>query len=904
MSSSPPARPDPDALLARVQREEARRRRGRLKIFFGASAGVGKTYAMLEAARKQKAEGADLAVGYVELHGRRETEALLDGLEILPSRLLEHRGIALREFDLDAALARRPAIVVVDELAHSNAPGARHPKRWQDIEELLDAGIDVYTTVNVQHVESLNDIVAQITGVQVKETVPDSVFDGADEVELIDLPPDELLQRLREGRVYGGDKTRQALESFFRKGNLIALRQLALRATADRVDAAMRAYREHHAIEQTWTAGERVLVCVGPDALSERVVRAARRLATALHAEWIAVYVETPRLLRLDEAQRDRVLRTLKLAESLGAETANLSGESVASELINFARTRNVSKLLVGKPLRSRWHDRIRSNLLDELVRGSGNIDVYVVTGEEGERSPSPPSLIPRRTNRWPAYLWGAASVLAATGICELIAGYAELTNLVMVYLLATVFVAARFGRGPSVLASVSSVLLFDFLFVQPVYSFAVSDSQYLFTFVVMLLVGLVISNLTVQSRRQALVARYRERRTAQLFALSREMARRREVEELTKLLRRHVLASVEGDAAILLPDAQDHIQDPTLFCARAAGAADRPELRFPVPGNDLGIAQWAYDHGEKAGLGTNTLASADAIYLPLQALKRCIGVLGLRPADPRQLVIPEQMHLVEAMVNLAAVAIERIQLSQSAQVASVAMESERLRNLLLSSVSHDFRTPLATIIGASSSLLESPGMLSTERSRILAQGVFDEAQRMNRLIGNLLDLTRFSAGAISLKREWVALEELVGAVVHRLAGALEGRPLSLPIPPDLPLLFVDEVMIDQVLGNLVENAVKHTPAGSPIGISAELSGSNVVVHVWDGGPGLPSDPQIDVFEKFHRGRAEAAQSGFGLGLSICKAIVEAHGGTILARNRAEGGAEFVFTLPLTEAPP
>ena len=905
MPSSAPRdqRPDPDALLARVRAQEAQAQHGRLKIFFGASAGVGKTYAMLEAARKQRAAGVDVVIGYVELHGRAETEALLAGLESVPDLPLEHRGLTLREFNLDAALARHPRLIVVDELAHTNHPGARHPKRWQDVTELLDAGIDVYTTVNVQHVESLNDIVAQITGVQVKETVPDSVFDEADEVELIDLPPDDLLERLREGKVYGGEKTRAALESFFRKGNLIALRQLALRATAERVDAAMREYREHHAIEKTWSAGERVLVCVGPDALSERVVRAARRQATALHAEWLAVYVETPRLLRLSESTRDRVLRTLKLAESLGAETANLSGESVAVELVNFARTRNISKVVIGKPLRSRWRDRLRPGLVDEIIRLSGNIDVYVVAGEEGEMAPQAPHL-PARSNRWPAYAWSLLPVALATAVCALLNHYVERTNLVMVYLLATVFVAARLGRGPSVLAAVLGVLLFDYLFVPPVHSIAVSDSQYLLTFCVMLIVGLVISNLTVQGRRQATVARLRERRTAQLYALSREMSRRRELDDLIKILRRHVLASIDGDAAVLLPDAEGHLQDPTHFCDRGEDPGQRARVRYPVPGNDLGIAQWAFDHREKAGMATDTLASADALYVPLQALERCIGVLGLRPKDPRQITIPEQTHLLEAMVAQAAVAIERVQLAQSGHAAGVAMESERMRNVLLSSISHDFRTPLATIIGSASTLLDgTANQIDAERRHELLQGLLDEAQRMNRLVGNLLDLTRFNAGAVTLKREWMALDELVGAVLSRLSKALENREVKVDVAADLPLVSCDEVMIEQVLVNLVENAIKHTPPGTPIDIAAQASGDAVVVHVRDRGPGLPPEQQERVFEKFHRGKVETAQSGFGLGLTICKAIVEAHGGFISARNQPDGGADFYFSLPREPAP-
>jgi len=858
---------------------------------------------MLEAARKLKTDGVDVIVGYVELHGRPETEALLSGLEILPPQKLEHRGIVLTEFDLDAALRRRPRTILVDELAHSNHPGARHPKRWMDIEELLDAGIDVYTTVNVQHLESLNDVVTQITGVQVRETVPDKVFDAADEIELVDLAPVDLLQRLREGKVYVADKAKHALESFFRKGNLTALRQLALRATADRVDDSMREYRERHAIGATWPAGERVLVCVGPDPLSARLVRSARRLAAALHAEWLAVYVETPGLLRLSKEARDRVLQTLKLAGSLGAETANISGESVAAELLAFARRRNVSKIICGKPSRSGWRSRITPSLVDEIISNSGDIDVFVITGEEGADVAKPPRL-PTRSSKWQAYAKGIAVVVAITLACEVLNEYIERTNLVMLYLLGTVLVAIRFGRGPSVVASVLSVVLFDFLFVQPVYSFAVSDAQYLITFAVMLATGLVISNLAARGRRQASVARQRERRSGELYALSRELAQNRDLGELGTILCRHALAIFDGEAAVLLPDSEGRLLDPANFCAR--GAASTSLTRYPVPGNDLGIAQWAYDHRQKAGRNTDTLGSADAVYLPLNALKRCIGVLGLRPKDPRQLEIPEQMHLLESFVTQAAVAMERVRLAQAAHAADTQVASEKLRNILLSSISHDFRTPLASIIGASSTLLDkAAATLDEEGRRNLLRAVLEEAQRLHRLVDNLLDLTRLTSGPVQLKRQPVAIDELTGAVLHRLHDALAGREVALDLPGDLPLVPCDEVMIEQVLFNLVENAQKHTPPGTQIRIRARAWPAVIEITVADSGPGLPPGEEHRVFDKFHRAREEPAQSGFGLGLAICKTIVEAHGGEIAARNLAEGGVEFRFSLPLdAETPP
>ncbi|MGH8173133.1 MAG: DUF4118 domain-containing protein [Rhodanobacteraceae bacterium] len=896
-------RPDSDIPPSRAKDDAARARRGRLKIFFGATAGVGKTYAMLEDARRQRDDGDDVVVGDVQLHGRPETEALLDGLERLPALRLDHRGVETTEFDLDASLARHPQLLIVDELAHGNHQGARHPKRWQDIDELLASGVDVYTTLNVQDLESLHDVVAQITGVDVRETVPDRVFASADEVELVDLPPDELLERLAEGKVFVPEGARQSAQNFFRKGNLIALRQLALRATADRVDAAMLEYRERHAISATWATNERVLVCVGPDPLSTRLVRTGSRVANAVHAQWLAAYVETPKLVRLPQAARDRILRTLRLAEELGAETANLSGESVAATLIDFARRSNVSRIIVGKPLRSRWSDRLRENLVDELIRQSGTIDIYVISGEPGEESPAPPRT-PKRNSRWPAYLKAAGVVALATAICSQMTGWFELTNVVMVYLLGIVLVAARFGRGPSVLAAVLSVALFDFLFVPPKYSFAVSDTQYAITFAVMLTTALLISHLAALGKRQASVARQRERRTSELYALSRELGRRRSVDELAKFLVRHVLASVEGEAAVLLPDADDKIQDPAHFCDRGGERPGAAAVRYPVPGNDLGIAQWAYDHRKKAGLATDTLASGSAIYLPLTALGRCIGVLGLRPADPRQLQIPEQIHFVEALVNQAAIAMERVQLADAAQTANLQFESERLRNMLLSTISHDFRTPLATIIGSASSLRdEANGTLDAGQRHALLDGVLHEAERMNRLVGNLLDLTRLRDGRLELHRDRIAIGALVEGVLVRLRERLTEHPVSVAVPTDLPPLYADEVLMGQVLTNLLENAARHTPAGTAVEVSAALSNGSMEIRVRDHGSGLVPGEEERVFEKFHQSRPESAHGGFGLGLAICKAIVDAHGGAIVARNAPGGGAEFRISLPMHGAP-
>ncbi|MGH2543909.1 MAG: DUF4118 domain-containing protein, partial [Ardenticatenaceae bacterium] len=661
-------RPNPDELLARVQEQEARQKRGKLKVFFGATAGVGKTYAMLEAAHERRAERVEVVVGWVDTHGRAETEALVQGLEVLPRRSVLYRGTTLQEFDLDAALARRPALLLLDELAHTNAPGSRHAKRWQDVAELLEAGINVYTTVNVQHLESLNDTVAQITNVVVRETVPDSILEQADEVELIDLPPNDLLQRLRDGKVYVPQQVERAARSFFRKGNLIALRELALRRTADRVDEQMQAYMRDHAIARTWPVAERILVCVSPSPLAPRLVRATRRMAAGLHAKWLVVYVETSAHLQLPETKRDRVVQTLRLAEQLGAEVVTLSGHSVSEEILAYARRRNVTKLVVGKPTHPRWRDLIFGSLLDEIVRRSADIDVYVISGDQEEER-----LLPRRglerTSEWLAYGKGVGVVLFCTLVARLMFPFFELTNLIMVYLLGVVFVAARYGRGPSLLASLLSVATFDFFFVPPYLTFAVSDSQYLVTFGVMLVVALVISTLTVRLRQQAEAARSRERRTAALYALSRDLASTRGLDNLLGAALRQVSEVFESQVAVFMPDER----------ARLTIRAAEPSP-FASNSDEQGVARWVYEHNQMAGLGMDTLPGVEALYLPLSASRGVVGVLGLRPNDPQQVLAPEQLHHLETFANQTAIAVERASLAEETERARVQIETERLR--------------------------------------------------------------------------------------------------------------------------------------------------------------------------------------------------------------------------------
>jgi len=884
-------RPDPEALLARVKAEEARQRRGKLKIFLGAAAGVGKTYAMLEAVREQKADGVDAVAGYVETHGRAETDALLAGLEILPPKTVDYRGTALREFDLDAALARHPTLILVDELAHTNAPGLRHAKRWQDVVELLDAGINVYTTMNVQHLETLNDIVAKITGVVVRETVPDSVFEQADEVELIDLPPDELLERFKDGKVYIPDQAQEAVKNFFRKGNLIALRELALRRTAERVDAQMRLYMHEHAIGKAWPTAERLLVCISPGPESARLVRAGKRMADRLGAPWVAAYVETPAQLRLPPEVRDRVTQTLRLAEQLGAETVRLPGQKMSEAILAFAHDRNVTKIVVGKPRRRLWTRILIGSIVDALVQGSGDIDIYVISAER-EQHGVPPAPVRRRAipSDWVPYGWAMAVVALATGAAWLTLPFFELANQVMVYLLGIVVVATRYGRGPSLMASILSVAVLDFLFVPPVFTFAVSDVRYLFTFVVMLIVGLVTSSLAARIRMQAEAARQREQRTAALYAMSRELASTRGLEELLKIAVRHISEVFRSQVVVLLPGTGGES-----LVSSSCG-------QFTVDSNELGVAKWVHEHHQPAGLGTSTLPGATALYLSLQAPRGPVGVLGIRPADRHALDSPDQLHQLETFSNQTALAIERANLADEAQQAQVRIETERLRNSLLSSVSHDLRTPLATIKGAATTMLDSGSKLDAPTQKELLESVREEADRLNRLVQNLLEMTRLESGALQLRREWHPLEEVVGSALSRLGKELADRRVDTHVPPDLPLVPIDDVLIEQVLVNLLDNAVKYTPASSPIRILATSTDEAVTVEIADHGPGLPRGDEDKVFEKFYRGLPGGR--GAGLGLAISQGIVKAHGGHIWAQNLPEGGVAFLFTLPLAGKPP
>ncbi|MBR8273590.1 sensor histidine kinase KdpD [Burkholderia cenocepacia] len=919
-------RPDPDQLLDKLQRDEEKQRRGQLKIFFGASAGVGKTYAMLQAARQRVQEGVDVVVGIVETHGRAETAALLDGLDVLPPARIDYRGRPLAEFDLDGALARAPQLILVDELAHSNVQGARHLKRWQDVYELLDAGIDVYTTVNVQHLESLNDVVGAITGIRVWETVPDRVFDAADEVTLVDLPAEELLERMRDGKVYLAQQAERAVRNFFRKGNLIALRELALRRTADRVDAQMREYRADRSIQRIWQARERLLVCVGPGPEAPTLVRAAARLAASLKADWIAVYVETPRLQRLPDARRQRTLDALKLAAELGAETATLAGADAVAALIGYAKVRNVSKLVAGGSPKVGLVRRFARPFGEQLAERAGDVDLMLIRASASDETRAAPLDARARdwrdafaqfgTHRSPPrhYAYAAAICAAITVVASVVSGRLDLTNLVMLYLLGVVFSAVRLGRGPGVLQSFLSVAAFDFFFVPPRMSFSVSDTQYLLTFFGMLLTSLVISHLTSTLTRQASVAQRRERRTGAIYAMARELGAALTTEQIVEIGSRHVGEVFRARVAFLLPDSADQVRQ----------KIEEPDAAVTLTGAELDsdVGQWVYDQQKPAGRGTDTLPATAALYLPLKAPMRTRGVLAVASREPRELEVPEQQRMLDAFAAQIALALERVHYVEIARDALVNMESERLRNSLLSAISHDLRTPLTTIVGFSSMLANGRAAAQAgdaaaaarlaPREGELVDAIHDEALRMTGIVTNLLDMARLQAGSLQLKRQWSLLEETVGAALAACRRVLARHPARVALPADLPLLQMDAVLMERLFTNLFENAAKYTPPDTSLDIGAERVTEDgrpfVRVHVDDHGPGLPAGMETRIFDKFTRGEKESATPGIGLGLAICRAIVEAHGGKIGALNRTapDGhvtGARFWFTLPVDTPP-
>lgn len=877
-------RPDPDALLARVQQEEARAQRGSLKIFFGASAGVGKTYAMLAAARVARAQGIPVIIGVVETHGRPDTEALASDLPRLPLKHVPYRGHLLHEFDLDAALAfgalHKNALVLLDELAHSNVAGSRHPKRWQDAEELLAAGVDVWSTMNVQHLESLNDVVSGITGVRVWETVPDRLFDEADEVVVVDLPPDELLERLKTGKVYlsrdGDNRADRAAANFFRKGNLLALRELALRRTADRVDDEMRAYRQGSAGNPVWPNREALLAAVGPGAHGEKVVRSTARMAAQLDVSWHAVHVETPGRPLGEAAQH-----TLRLAESLGATTATLAAPDTATALVRYAREHNLVRLVLGR--RSRRWPWPRS-VAERIAAQADDLDLVQV-GQAATPETRPVAALAEPTDgAWRGYLWATAVCCATALVATPLLGVLELSNIVMLFLLTVVGVGLVFGRGPAVLAAFLGVGLFDFFFVPPSLTFAVSDVQYLVTFAVMLVVALVVGQLTAGLKQQAEAAMQREHRVRSLYDMSRDLSAALMNSQVAEIGARFLTSEFGARSALLVADEQDRLH--TVEGATASV--------------DTAVAQWAFDRGEEAGRGTDSLPASACLVLPLKAPMRVRGVLVIEPPGPRPWGL-EQRRLLQTCASLLAISLERIHYIDVAQSSTVQIESERLRNSLLSTISHDLRTPLTSMVGLADALELTPPGLS-EAQREVASAMRQSAQRMSALVNNLLDMARLQAGAVQLNRAWQPLEEVVGSALAACGDTLSGRDVRVDLPEGLPLLHLDAVLVERVLVNLLENAGKYTPAGSAIHITARVRSDTVVLSLEDRGPGLPKGREERIFEKFERGQRESATPGVGLGLAICRAIVQAHGGTIEGYNQTlDGvvqGARFDITLP------
>ncbi len=886
-------RPNPDQLLKEVQEEEKRASQGKLKLFFGAAPGVGKTYAMLEAAQQKKAEGADVVIGLVETHGRMETEALLMGLEVLPRREMEYKGTILKELDLDGALRRKPEILLVDELAHTNSPGSRHKKRWQDVFELLEAGISVYSTLNVQHIESLNDVVNQITGVSVRETLPDSVVDRADEIELVDLPPDELLQRLREGKVYMEELAIRAEDNFFRRGNLLALREMALRRTAEQVDEQMRRYRKGKGVKAVWPAADRIMVCIGPNPFAIRLIRSAKRMADGLHAEWMAVNVEPPSRVAPSQRTLRQLDENMRLAESLGAETVTLKGHKVSEEILSYARVRNVTKIIIGKPTHPKWRDKIFGSLLDEVVRGSGDdLDVYVITGDTREPLTPLPAKVASQgplMKDWRDWFLSFSVIAICTGISALLLPYLTLVDFAMIYILGIVLVSMLTSRGPSLMATILGVAAFDFFFVPPIYTFAVSDVRYFFTFGVMFFVAVVISSLTLRVKEQMSVARLRERRTSSLYSLSRQLVHERGIVPLSAIAVKHIGDLFSCRVVLLVPD--EH--------GRLAPSTTGPET-FALDQHELSVAQWVFDHGQKAGFGTDTLQGAKALYLPLITSSRTVGVLGTLPEASLGRFGHDQIQALESFSNQIALAVDRALLAEEAQRALLRAETETLRNTLLSSISHDLRTPLSAIMGASTALLRQDMTLEQQGRHELIRTIQEEADHLNQIIRNVLDMTRLEAKGISVKKEWHSAEEIVGVALNRLSEKLKEREVRVAIPEDLSLVPFDPLLIEQVLVNLLDNAIKYTPRDTPIELSARTEDRNLVVEVADRGPGIPPGEEERIFEKFVHG----ARGGIGLGLAICRVIIDAHGGRIEAENRAGGGAVFRFILPIEGKPP
>lgn len=879
------SRPDPDTLLKRVQAEENEKKLGKLKIFLGYAAGVGKTYSMLEAAH-QLNQDSDVVVAVVETHKRAETEALLAGLEAIPRKQFEYRGVILSEMDLDAVLKRHPQAALVDELAHTNAPGSRHPKRYQDIEELLQAGIDVYTTLNIQHLESLRDVVAQITEVWIRENVPDSIIDMASEIELVDLPSEGLLKRLKEGKVYVPEQIASAADKFFRAGNLNALRELTLRTAANHVDEKMLAYMEAKSIPGPWPAGERLLVFIGSESSDANLVRSARRMADQLNAEWFVVRVETPQNMITSPERREKLAATLQLAEKLGAQIVILQGQSVPELIIEFARTHNISKIVVGKPAQPGWKERILRSPVDKIIQRSKGYDVYIIRGKpEPEKTKQIPLVSTRRDPR--NYFISLEILVIATLLAELLHTVLNPTNLIMIYVLTIVISAVFIGLGPSILLSILGVLTFDFLFIPPYYSFSVENIQDSVMLLTLLGVGVVVSYLAAKFRQQTDAAWQRERQTEALYTLSRDMSVSNDLESYIKAIVRRSKDTFGREAVLYLPEAQNK--------ERLKPYTENPDIIANE--NDIAAALWAFEHQKIIGPGTDTLPDARASYFPLITARGIVGVLALFESGPRQELSRQGERLMEAYADLTAVSLEGILLAKESQNVEILKGTEKLQTAFLNAISHDLRTPLVSVIGAISSLQEAKADLDDNARDQLIQVARDEAEKLNHLITNLLDESRIEAGAVKISRQPSELQDLIGSALEQLGARTNGHPVKIDLPADLPFVSADSTLIIQTLVNILDNALTYSPANSPIEIKARMVQDKVEVEIADRGVGIPPQDLSRVFQKFYRVQQPENISGTGLGLSICKGFVEAHGGTITAENRLGGGTIVRFSL-------
>lgn len=881
-------RPNPDDVLAWVESQERKAARGRLKVFFGASPGVGKTYSMLEEAGEVQREGREVVVGIVETHGRAETATLLEGLETLPRKPIEYKGRTFLEFDLDAALERSPDLLLVDELAHSNIPGSRHEKRWQDVEELLDAGINVATTLNVQHVESLCDVVHGITGVSMQETVPDRILDEADEIALVDLPPDDLLQRLAEGKVYVPEAIERARNNFFRKGNLLALREMALRKTADRVDTQVQEYRREKGIHDPWATTERILVCVGTSPFSTSLIRSARRMASASRAKWYALSIETPGTLTRPESEQRRLVENLKLAESLGAETVVLHGDRISDEVLTFARDRSVTRIILGKPQRRRFAEQLRTSFLDEIIRGSGPIEVTIISGTEEDRIA--PSGVPTQFRvRWGQFALALTVVGGVTLLGRWFEPFFAPADITMTYLLGVLLCAIFFGRGPSIAASVASMVAFNFFFTEPRHTFRVADQRYIITFAVMLVAALTTSSLVARLRKQSISAQNRERHIRQSFELSKSLLSIKTTLSLVREVTRIAREVFKCEAGIIIKD--------------AFGEGARPHPDAPLPnGFELPVAIWSFQHAQPAGWSTATLQGAKGYYLPLKTADGCVGAVGLLPREPGLLLTPSERDLLDTILAQTALAMSRILNAERTHIANLEIESERLRSAMLGSFSHDMRTPLASILGAAETLLAGGDRISESDSRAMLEAIRWQAQAMSRLVEDLLQYTRLRSAGMVLKPELTPMEDVLSSAIQRLDQRLKDYRLAVINADPSALMFGDEVLLEQVLVNLLENAMDFSEPGSEIIVKAMAEPGHVYFSVADQGIGFTPGEEQQVFQQLFTRRGSTDRPGTGLGLSISEAIVRLHGGTITASNRKDGGAEVRFTLPQLES--